>query len=86
MDDELQKASMWKRISAFLFDFIMLGIVAVLIGWGLSALTGYDNYSRTVTESYARYSGKVAPVCVTTGPGGTNTLTGVLGAWLDSIS
>lgn len=55
MDCELQKASMWKRISAFLFDFIMLGIVAVLIGWGLSALTGYDNYSRIVTDSYARY-------------------------------
>ena len=56
MDDELQKASMWKRISAFLFDFIMLGIVAVLIGWGLSAVTGYDGYSRTVTDSYAKYS------------------------------
>ena len=55
MDYELQKASMWKRISAFLFDFIMLGIVAVLIAWGLSALTGYDGYSRTVTDSYARY-------------------------------
>ena len=55
MDYELQKASMWKRISAFLFDFIMLGIVAVLIGWGLSALTGYDAYSRTVTDSYVRY-------------------------------
>ena len=55
MDCELQKASMWKRISAFLFDFIMLGIVAVLIGWGLSALTGYDNYSHIVTDSYARY-------------------------------
>ncbi len=55
MDDELQKASMWKRISAFLFDFIMLGIVAVLIGWGLSAVTGYDNYSRIVTDSYTRY-------------------------------
>ena len=24
-------------------------------------------------------------VCVTTGPGGTNALTGVVGAWLDSI-
>ena len=56
MDCELQKASMWKRISAFLFDFIMLGIVAVLIAWGLSAVTGYDSYSRTVTESYAKYS------------------------------
>ncbi len=56
MDDELQKASMWKRISAFLFDFILLGIAAVLFAWGLSALTGYDGYSRTVTDSYAKYS------------------------------
>ena len=36
-------------------------------------------------EAYARYSGKIAPVCVTSGPGGTNTLTGVLCAWDDSI-
>ena len=56
MDDELQKASMWKRISAFLFDFILLGIAAVLFALGLSALTGYDGYSREVTDSYARYS------------------------------
>ena len=56
MDDELQKASMWKRISAFLFDFILLGIAAVLVALGLSALTGYDGYSQKVTDSYARYS------------------------------
>ena len=56
MDCELKKASMWKRISAFLFDFILLGIAAVLFAWGLSALTGYDGYSRTVTDSYAKYS------------------------------
>ena len=55
MDYDLQKASMWKRISAFLFDFIMLGIVTVLFAWALSALTGYDGYSRTVTESYQKY-------------------------------
>jgi acetolactate synthase-1/2/3 large subunit len=36
-------------------------------------------------EGYARAAGKMAVVCVTTGPGGTNTLTGVLGQWLDSI-
>ena len=36
-------------------------------------------------EGYARYSGKIAGVCVTTGPGGTNALTGVCGAWMDSI-
>ena len=36
-------------------------------------------------EGYARISGKPGVVCVTTGPGGTNALTGVLGQWLDSI-
>jgi acetolactate synthase-1/2/3 large subunit len=36
-------------------------------------------------EGYARLSGKIALVCVTSGPGGTNAITGVLGGWLDSI-
>lgn len=36
-------------------------------------------------EGYMRYSGRLPLVCVTSGPGGTNALTGVLGAWLDSI-
>lgn len=36
-------------------------------------------------ESYARITNKIAAVCVTTGPGGTNAITGVLGGWLDSI-
>jgi acetolactate synthase-1/2/3 large subunit len=36
-------------------------------------------------EGYARVAGKMAVVCVTSGPGGTNTMTGVLGQWLDSI-
>lgn len=36
-------------------------------------------------ESYARVNNRMAAVCVTTGPGGTNAITGVLGGWLDSI-
>lgn len=36
-------------------------------------------------EAYARISGRMAAVCVTSGPGGTNTLTGVMGAWQDSL-
>jgi len=36
-------------------------------------------------EGYARTTGELAVVSVTTGPGGTNTLTGVIGQWLDSI-
>ena len=36
-------------------------------------------------EAYARLDNRIAAVCVTTGPGGANALTGVLGGWLDSI-
>lgn len=52
---DLQKASMWKRISAFLFDSIMLGIVAVLCAWLLSVVTGFDGHYDTLTERYAHY-------------------------------
>ncbi len=36
-------------------------------------------------ESYARINNNIAALCVTTGPGGTNAITGVVGGWLDSI-
>lgn len=36
-------------------------------------------------EAYSRLDNRIAAVCVTTGPGGTNALTGVVGGWLDSI-
>lgn len=36
-------------------------------------------------EAYARLDNHPAAVCVTTGPGATNAITGVLGGWMDSI-
>lgn len=36
-------------------------------------------------EGYARLSNQPGVICVTSGPGGTNAITGVLGSWLDSI-
>ena len=36
-------------------------------------------------EGFARVNNKCAAVCVTTGPGGTNALTGVVGAYVDSV-
>jgi acetolactate synthase-1/2/3 large subunit len=36
-------------------------------------------------EGYFRASGKMAVVNVTSGPGGLNTLTGVMGQWTDSV-
>ena len=52
---DLQKASMWKRISAWLFDMILLGMLVVGIACAMSALLGYDNYSQAVDSAYARY-------------------------------
>lgn len=36
-------------------------------------------------EAYTRMTGDLATVCVTSGPGGTNAITGVMGGWVDSI-
>lgn len=54
-----------------------------------SGLTSIFNHHEQAcamaAESYARLNNTPACVCVTTGPGGTNAITGVLCAWQDSI-
>lgn len=45
----------------------------------------HEQASAIAAEGYTRLTGKLAAVCVTSGPGGTNAITGVLGGWLDSI-
>ena len=52
---DLQKASMWKRISAGMFDGILLGVVAVLFAWLLSIALGFDVHYQALNDSYARY-------------------------------
>lgn len=45
----------------------------------------HEQASATAAEGYARLTGNMGVALVTTGPGGTNAITGVAGAWLDSI-
>ena len=45
----------------------------------------HEQASAIAAEAYARLDNKIALLCVTTGPGGTNAITGVLGGWLDSL-
>ncbi len=45
----------------------------------------HEQAAAMAAEGYFRAVNELPLVCCTTGPGGTNTLTGVLGAWLDSI-
>ena len=47
--------------------------------------THHEQSAAMAVEGYYRLNGKLSAAIVTTGPGGTNTLTGVLGCWLDSI-
>lgn len=45
----------------------------------------HEQASAIAAESYSRINNRMAALCVTTGPGGTNAITGVVGGWLDSI-
>lgn len=45
----------------------------------------HEQSALMASEGYFRMNNKLALNVVTTGPGGTNTLTGLLGLWLDSI-
>lgn len=45
----------------------------------------HEQASAIAGEGYFRACGQLAVTCVTTGPGGTNAITGVLGQYLDSI-
>jgi len=45
----------------------------------------HEQACATAAEGYSRITGGLGVALVTTGPGGTNAITGVAGAWLDSI-
>jgi acetolactate synthase-1/2/3 large subunit len=44
----------------------------------------HEQASAMCAESYAKVTNHLGVCMVTTGPGGTNAVTGVAGAWLDS--
>ena len=48
-------------------------------------LTRHEQGATHMADGYARSSGKPGVVCVTSGPGATNTLTGILTAMMDSV-
>lgn len=52
---DLQKASIWKRLSAWLFDGMMVAMLAVGFGFLLSGLLGYNGYNEKVEQAYAKY-------------------------------
>lgn len=47
--------------------------------------THHEQAAAMAAEGHARITGKIGLLHVTSGPGGTNAVTGVYGAWIDSI-
>src|SRR5450755_5000635 len=45
----------------------------------------HEQASAMAAETYAKATGNLGVAMVTTGPGGTNAITGLAGAWLDSM-
>ncbi|MBR6021557.1 MAG: biosynthetic-type acetolactate synthase large subunit [Kiritimatiellae bacterium] len=48
-------------------------------------LTRHEQGAAHIADGYARATGKVAAVLVTGGPGATNTVTGIMTAYMDSV-
>ena len=48
---ELQRADFWKRISALLFDIILLGVIILSAAVGLSAALKFDHYNDYISET-----------------------------------
>ncbi|MBD0320375.1 MAG: thiamine pyrophosphate-binding protein, partial [Gemmatimonadetes bacterium] len=72
--------------------FLLTGGGAMFLNDALGRVAGlnyvcchHEQACAMAAEAYARVSGKVGVVSVTTGPGGINALNGVFGAWTDSI-
>src|SRR5260221_1250240 len=65
------------------------GIMHLVDSIGRSKLQAYcthhEQAAAIAAEGFARIRNDIGVICVTTGPGGTNAITGVAGAWLDSI-
>lgn len=88
------------RVSDYIFQYISnqaVGHVFMLPGGGAMHLvdalgqSGLDYVCLTheqavaiAAESYAQHTGRVSVALVTSGPGGTNALTGVTAGWIDS--
>lgn len=58
MHMDIQKANMWKRISAALLDVILLSVAVAFFAMLLSSLLGFDTYSKALDDCYNRYETK----------------------------
>ena len=55
MTQELQKASFWKRISAYILDLMVMAAVAVACGAALVGATHFKEHNQKIQVAYQRY-------------------------------
>ena len=55
MQADIQKASLWKRIAAWILDLILLAVIAVGIMYLASVILGCDEYIQQVEAAYEHY-------------------------------
>ena len=55
MVGDIQKASMLKRISAFILDLIAIAIIATLFSYLISLISGFDSWNQRLEEAYSTY-------------------------------
>lgn len=55
MEQDLQKADLWKRISAGIFDGMLAAMLAVGVAFLLSLAFGYDSQNETLNAAYEKY-------------------------------
>ncbi len=52
---DIQKAGLWKRLASWMFDSILLSVIAIGLAFLLSMMLGYDEYSEAVSSAYEKY-------------------------------
>ena len=55
---DIQKANMWKRVSAALLDVILLSVLVAFLAMLLSAVLDFDTYNNALDDCYSKYETK----------------------------
>ena len=62
MTPNIPKASLWRRIAAWLLDLIFVAALAIGFGLALYTILGYDNYNQTLEVAYNQYEAQYGTV------------------------
>ena len=55
MTYNIQKAKVWRRVAAWIFDLLLVTALAVGCGFALSSILGYGSYNDALESAYNKY-------------------------------